>query len=476
VETHTTGSPEDPHLADTAEAVLTRILSAGRRDEGVSAHQAIRDAQTGATSLAVLGPIWEDTVADGTSAAAIQILDAARTPGLAAAALADAAWPALLAVLHQEATNGTDVGELLAAAIEERGFDDAHGVSAVLHYRITKRLSNELITVSLAADMSPAPVNETATLLTRRTYRQRTPAGESPDLVVARQAADLLDARIDALRAKLETDPPEWTIRLLGRPPADLVDRDHWTRRAVAVAAYRERYQISTSGVADGDATLGLLGPRPHPHRAEAALMWSHAHDALGEASELTRLRAAPADELRTLVAAGTAARAAEPAYAGDELRTAARELRIAQAAEAELSTRIEFGRSSGPSKVDIARLADELAAQRRLTAAAYRRYDGASVRHREWQAWDHRTAAVRRTERLAAELLASQEARSDATHATPSQETWLADLVAGERTAAAHAAVRTRQRLVRTRTPLPDEEHHLRSPARPDPERGLGR
>jgi conjugative relaxase-like TrwC/TraI family protein len=41
VETHTAGLPEDPHLSDTPEAILARILHAGRLDRPVSAHQAI---------------------------------------------------------------------------------------------------------------------------------------------------------------------------------------------------------------------------------------------------------------------------------------------------------------------------------------------------------------------------------------------------------------------------------------------------
>jgi hypothetical protein len=430
VETRRTALPEDPNLLDTPEAVLGHILHTGRHTRPTSAHQAIRDAQNNATSLWLLGPIWEDTVVAATQQSAISALQAAGGEALTSAAQHDPAWPSLLAELHHAAsTRGLDIGKLLAAAVTERDFHDARGVAAVLHYRITKLAST-------ATDDNPPPA-------VWPSYRQRTPSGDNPDLTVARQAAELLDTRLEQLRSELASDPPDWTARVLGPVPADPIDRENWTHRAAAIAAYRERYRITTTHHTDtgtgSDAATNLLGNRPHPSRREAALSWEHAHAALGQASELNRLRAATDDELRAAIAASRAAEAAEPPYAGEELRAAAIHFRTAQTAEADLRTHIEA------ASHDTAELNNALAARQHTTTVAQRRYEAAQAAHDRWQTWHQHTAATRRTGKLATELLTSRTAhRTTATQPTPAGAR-LTQLAAAEQEATQRTTARQR-------------------------------
>jgi conjugative relaxase-like TrwC/TraI family protein len=462
VETRRTAAlPEDPNILDTPEAVLARILHTGPQTRPISAHQAIRDAQNSVTSLAVLGPVWEDTVAAATRQTATGTLRAAGGEALARAAEADPAWPSVLAVLHHAAASGSDIGHLLATAIAERELTDARGVAAVLHYRITNRIGTGTHTTGGSPTSAWPP------------YRQRTPSGDHPELAVAHQAAELLDARVDQLRSELAADPPEWTTRTLGTVPADPIDRGNWTRRAAAIAAYRERYRLTSTwpsvpSHASGDPTLALLGSRPHASRHEAALAWDHAHAALGQASELNRLRAATDAELHAAVSIGHAAEQAQPPYARDDLRAAAANLRATLVVEADLRTHIEATNSHPQPTVLSPDLAAALTARRNATATARHRYDTAHTADTRWQDWNERTATTRRTGQLAAELLAARTSRQLATSPGPTPAgARLAQRATAERVAAQRTEARLRQPLRRSPPhPAASEHPDLRSPS----------
>jgi conjugative relaxase-like TrwC/TraI family protein len=491
-ETTRTGG-EDQALGNTAEAVLAGIMRDAHRTRPISAHQAIREAQLGVTSLATLGPIWEDTVAAAARQQVTTILRAAGGEHIAQAAQDDPAWPTLLAMARAAGDAGWDLDTLLTAAVIERDFHDAEGVAKVLTWRVQRII-----------DESPAPTpapdaedNPAGPLAASRSYRDRTPAGDDPDLVVAAQAAEFLDARVEALGQQLTEDPPEWTTRVLGPVPEDPTERADWTRRASAIGAYRERYGLrgAATGEPGADQAIQLLGPRPQASRAEAVAAWEYAHVALGEASELTRLRAAGDDELRAAVAAAASTQADRPPYSGVELRAAALALRAAQAADAQLRTRAEqaagqrgrlarwhSGSAATRAALDtqLAGLTTALQERAAVTTSARTRYETAAAADERWRDWDTRTGPARRTGRLAAAVLA---ARSD-TAARPRDggpPSRLAQLADVERQAAARTAQRVRDatsgQAERERVWREDQARVLRDdPDRRGPDRGPGR
>jgi hypothetical protein len=458
IETHRAVG-EEQSLADTAEAVLARIMRAGRQSRPISAHQAIRDAQNGATSLAVLGPIWDDTVAAGTRGDVVEALRSAGGDAVAEAAQNDPAWPTLVAAARSARDEGWDLDGLLASAVAERELDTADGVAKVLTWRLQRITGGP--GDSARGWLGDAPMADPTGW---PSYRARTPRGDAPDLVVARQAAELLDARVDSLRQQLVEDPPEWATRTLGPVPEHPGDVYDWSVRAVAVAAYRERFGLRNSSPdAAGDLATQLLGGRPQAGRGEAIALWEHAHAALGDASELTRLRAASDDELRAAVAAADQVESGRPPYAGAELRTAALSWRGAQAATAALQSRAEqtagqrnrlsrwrSGSSAtrGALDAELVSLTAEIDEHAPALTRARDRYAAAAAADDRWRDWDTRTRPTRRRGRLAASVLAARAERagSGSSSGGDARRSRLADLVETERHAAARTAGRVRE------------------------------
>lgn len=131
-----------------------------------------------------------------------------------------------------------------------RPIDDAHSGAAVLHWRLG------------VLGSSPAP-------------RQRGPLAslpptDGPEMVVARQAGELMRKRWRDLRATLAatTDSLLWAPAL-GPRPSDPAEESAWLTAATAVTAYRERFEVP-------EHTL-MLGPRLAASRPDARAAWDHA-------------------------------------------------------------------------------------------------------------------------------------------------------------------------------------------------------
>lgn len=458
---------EEQSLSDTPEAVLARIMRAGRQSRPISAHQAIRDAQNGATSLAVLGPIWDDTVAAGTRGDVVEALRSAGGEAVARAAQDDPAWPTLVALARSARDGGWDLDGLLSAAVAERELESAEGVAKVLTWRVQRTIGGPDAGGDGWLGDPPAALDPAGW----PSYRARTPAGDDPDLVVARQAAELLDARVETIRQQVAEDPPEWATRALGPVPEHPGDRHDWSVRVVAVAAFRERFGLQNSSPdAAGDLATQLLGVRPHAGRGEAVVLWEHAHAALGDASELTRLRTAGADDLHAAVSAADQVESARPPYAGDQLRAAALSLRGAQAADAAVRSRAEQATgernrlsrwSSGSSATraaldaEIASLTVQIEERAPALATARDQYAAAVQADGRWRDWENRTLPARRAGRLAAGILAGRTDSADNARAGTGRGTAgvggggrsrLAGLVQAERQGAARTAARVRE------------------------------
>ncbi|WP_196794456.1 helicase C-terminal domain-containing protein [Corynebacterium timonense] len=231
---HATAHPGDNPDA-TARTVLYGVLQHSGAE--LSAHETITAEQERWGSIAQLAAEYE------TIAAAAQhdrwaalIKSSGLTTDQAEAVIDSDAFGALTAELRRAEANHHNVGALLPRLIRARGFADADDIASVIHHRV---------------------VNATARPATsgRTRQRPRLIAGlipeatgpMTPDMQRAlTERRHLIETRAEAvLDTALHTHEP-W-VTALGPTPASGRERQQWRRRALVVAAYRDRYQITDS-------------------------------------------------------------------------------------------------------------------------------------------------------------------------------------------------------------------------------------
>ncbi len=146
--------------------------------------------------------------------------------------LASEAYGTVAAELRRAEANGHDVDRILPVAVNRYGLGDADDVAAVLRHRL------RLATSDAASGRSRRPVRLIAGLIPE-------PIGPmAPDM---RQAIDERKAQIER-RAKTLAQAAvrsrESWIQQIGDPPP--IDRLQWLRGVVTIAAYRDRYGITS--------------------------------------------------------------------------------------------------------------------------------------------------------------------------------------------------------------------------------------
>lgn len=267
------GRPNDGEQASTAVAVLTDVLQHIGTEP--SAHEAIAAEQETWTSIAQLAAEYE------TIAAAAQrdrwvglIRRAPLTSEQAEAVLASDAFGALTAELRRAEANNYNLDQLFPRIVTSRGFEDADDIAAVLHYRVAKATARPS-----GAGRARRPARLVAGLIPEA-------AGVSdPSMQQAlTERAQLMEQRADALANLAVTDMLSW-ITALGTPPRDRAGRGAWLRQARVVAAYRDRYGISSDDPL-GSPTTSVTQQLDHA-RAQAAL-------------DRARRQTVPTDEQRT--------------------------------------------------------------------------------------------------------------------------------------------------------------------------------
>ena len=162
-----------------------------------------------------------------------------RASGLSAEQAAEAiesdAFGPLTAELRRAEANHHDLAVLLPRLVRARDFGDADDIAAVMRHRLT------------AATARPAGAG-------RNRMAPRLIAGLVPEAMGAvaddmRQALDerrdLITQRSEAALGKAVVDREQW-ITSLGEAPAAESERKHWMAAAGTIAAYRDRYSITT--------------------------------------------------------------------------------------------------------------------------------------------------------------------------------------------------------------------------------------
>ncbi|TSD58157.1 AAA family ATPase [Aeromicrobium piscarium] len=173
--------------------------------------------------------------------------------------LASDAYGALSAELRRAEANSYHLDRLFPRLVAARGFADAADVASVLHARLAKATA--------------LPAGSGRNRKTPRLIAGLMPYADGPMTTDMRRALDerheLIEQRADAVLDAALADKEPWTTRL-GEQLTDKREAKRWRRNARIIAAYRDRYQITTATP---------LGPDPETTaqkidhaRAEAAL------------------------------------------------------------------------------------------------------------------------------------------------------------------------------------------------------------
>ncbi|WP_114906995.1 MobF family relaxase [Ornithinimicrobium murale] len=231
----------------------------------LSAHETITDEQEQWGSIAQLAAEYE------TIAAAAQhdrwatlIRSSGLTDEQADAAIKSDAFGALTAELRRAEANHHDLDRLLPRLVAARGFEDADDIASVLHHRV--------------AGTTARPAGSGRTRKTPRLIAGLIPSADGPMTEDMHHALDerrqLIEHRTTTALDSALTDQEPWTASL-GPIPEGEKEAKAWRRDARVVAAYRDRYRITSSRP---------LGPEPESAaqridhaRADAALLRAQA-------------------------------------------------------------------------------------------------------------------------------------------------------------------------------------------------------
>jgi hypothetical protein len=254
--------------------VLLKILA--NTGAETSAHQAIRDEQETWSCIAQMAAEYEAIAAAGQHDRWATLV---RTCGIteeqAEAAISSDAFGPLATELRRAEANGHQVERLLPTVVARHGLDDADDVAAVLRHRMALAASQP------RGRRAPPPrliVGLVPEALGPMAPDMRQALDERRDLIEQRAR----ELAADAVRAKVP-----W-VRRLGEPPADRRARGQWIQAVATLAAYRDRYAITSPHPLGDKATTDLQ----RLDRARAKLAQTRlqgASDARGRSASVDR-------------------------------------------------------------------------------------------------------------------------------------------------------------------------------------------
>ncbi len=287
-----TDKPDDahrhPHEAPDVEEAARRVLFGVLNHSGaeLSVHETIEREQEKWGSIRQLAAEYETIATEAQHDRwATLIRTSGLTPAQADAVLDSDTFGALAAELRRAEANHHDVDRLFPRLTKARGFDDADDIASVLRWRLA------------AATQRPATGG-------RATQTPRLIAGlipvaggiREPDMRQAlAERHQLIEQRAAALAEQATADNATW-MRALGARPDDPRKKEAWARHARTVAAYRDRYGV-TSDDALGPAPDGIAQKIDHARAAQAI---QRARALAVERSRVLTSRRSPRRDLRT--------------------------------------------------------------------------------------------------------------------------------------------------------------------------------
>ncbi|WP_244929234.1 MobF family relaxase [Nocardioides sp. W7] len=235
-DTHTTPEPDDV----TARTVLYGVLQ--HSGAAMSAHQTLAAEHESHANIGRLAAEVETIAADAQHDRFVDLLRrSGLTPDQHSAVIASAAFGPLAAALRRAESYHHDLERLLPRVIDRRGLDDADDIAAVLRYRIDKLTAT-----------TPRGCRQAPRLIAGLIPEPLGPMSDE-DRHAITERKHLIETRARALAEHAITDGVPWTRRL-GTPPPDPVDRARWVDALSTIAAYRDRYAITSTLPAGGGA------------------------------------------------------------------------------------------------------------------------------------------------------------------------------------------------------------------------------
>lgn len=229
---------DGPHPGDNEEATARSVLFGVLQHVGaeLSAHETIATEQDAWGSIAQLAAEYE------TLAAAAQhdrwatlIRASGLTDDQTDEAIASPAFGALTAELRRAEANQHNVDTLMPRLVAARGFGDTDDIAAVLHHRLTRATAR--------------PAASGRTRKAPRMVAGLIPEATGPMSADMREALierrDLIRQRAAAILDQAVTEAQDWVLAL-GETPGDARAAATWRQHARTVAAYRDRYGITT--------------------------------------------------------------------------------------------------------------------------------------------------------------------------------------------------------------------------------------
>jgi len=227
-ESHSTPEPDDV----TARTVLYGVLQHSGASR--SAHQTIEDEYAIHGGIDRLAAELETIAAEAQRDRFIELL---RRSGLTedqhASVVDSTAFGPLTAALRRAEANHHDLGHLVPRVVTQHRLDDADDIAAVLRYRIDKAASTPprgcRLRPRLIAGLIPEPLGKM----------------NDEDHQAIDERKELIESRARALAEDATSSEARW-IRRLGRIPDEPAERDRWLEAASTVAAYRDRYGVTS--------------------------------------------------------------------------------------------------------------------------------------------------------------------------------------------------------------------------------------
>ena len=285
VDTRYDPDPATSHDNMTEPLDATQVLAGVLANEGadISAHEALRRNLRQATDFATLAGEYATLARAGQTERYDRLLeDAGLTAGQVEAVCSSEAYGPLIAALRDAEARGLNVEETFPTLVAARNLAGAGDPAAVLHERVGRW-------AAAAGSRRQASTNLIAGLIPRAV------GVSDPDIARALDERDqAMQRRAAQLAARAIQQREAWTLRL-GSPPSQPAAAEAWTQAMSTVAAYRDRWNITsdprTLGPDSAAKTIEALGHRRRAQAAiERALQLASQHQASSPA-------AAPTDE-----------------------------------------------------------------------------------------------------------------------------------------------------------------------------------
>ena len=181
--------------------------------------------------------------------------------------LASDAYGALSAELRRAEANHHDIDTLLPRVVTVRTLDDADDIASVIHHRLERATTRPV-----GSGRTRKPPRLIAGLIPEASGLMRADMRQALD-----ERRDLIQQRAEACLELALTDAAPWIVGL-GTAPMGAREAAMWRQNAVMVAAYRDRYRITTT------APLGA-----EPDSAVQRIDAVRVRNALNRARELAR-------------------------------------------------------------------------------------------------------------------------------------------------------------------------------------------